>query len=994
VENPNKQREREREKGKIGRRGFSLVELLVVVTIIAILSGVAYVGIQASQRKAKNERMLDDLTAEANVMEQYKRDHLGEYPPLPLGGNKNILCFDAHAEYTHDCAAAAFIQGFVDNDLLGKRYLQEVPTDPWTGSRYVYGRSKDGQYYQVAGLWQNSNGSFEARTQDNLYKGFPLPSIVRAFDGPNFVVQRGGFLPYSADARTLTATARNVNGAAFVTLRSGSDEESPLFTGQLLAQGMKVRTGAGRADLYFSDGSVTSLEANTRLELKNLTVAKNDQGGIITRITAKLIGSTGKIWNKVVRLSQNSEFNVETTSAIAGVRGTEFGVDLSGGSEALTVLSGRIQVNNTAGTLVDFVDSVPGNQLGDADVTAPVKVTLGGAAVSPILLTPDEIRTIQNDFYNTLTLTNEMAPRVLGVAGGTVTVQNIYRTMGLDPSPAGAVTIPGSRISLEYTNAAGETVPFPTTFGFPDLRNGGSDYPLALTGDWSGVRLRFEEFSSAAPAPGDLPLSASAWSTPALTIGTGTALSGADLGNGGTEAAASEPALRTLNFPTVAVPDFLTGISSGAGVWAETEGYDFAAPATYEITSDEGICAGTGTMTASPQSLSFTATLPDRVNRAECRLRVRLTLGGTTLERTGLVPVQRSNPPTGAVSSAVTGERPGFIDISSRSSGDTLTFTFRVNVVDHTAASVDVRTPDPGGASLLTSPVPLTGTGEITGTAAVDLTRATTLRRGATNTVLFRLTSTPPGGTAETLDYPFSFPLGRPTVTRIRFDLPSAEVAPGASVRLRVVAVDSNDTALTTASAPVDVTDLCDWTGATVTAADDLTALATATDGTVLTPICTIPDTARVTIGGRVFAFASGISTLSTTVTVRAPALSLCPAGVREDSGGCWIMTAGSCTTACSALTSPLRARAMRCNNPVAPDTGWNDVGCSQCLALNAGAAGLVCYSDVGGAPISDGSAPFFNVARGVSRCNYRASGTSLNCDSPPSLGRRVCKCE
>ena len=68
---------------------------------------------------------------------------------------------------------------------------------------------------------------------------------------------------------------------------------------------------------------MTSLEPDTTLELRTMEVAENDKDSIITRITSKLF--SGKIWNKVARLSRTSEFNVQTTSAIAGVRGTEYG---------------------------------------------------------------------------------------------------------------------------------------------------------------------------------------------------------------------------------------------------------------------------------------------------------------------------------------------------------------------------------------------------------------------------------------------------------------------------------------------------------------------------------------------------------------------------------------------------------------------------------------------------------------------------------------------
>ncbi|MFH0820770.1 MAG: FecR family protein, partial [Candidatus Peregrinibacteria bacterium] len=334
-------------------RGFSLVELIVVVVIIGILSGVAFVGIQKVRQKADNERMLDDLIAIANAMETYKQDHFGKYPDIKtqIGGKQNVLCFDGNAQYVHDCYAPemTFIQGYVDNALLGKRYLPEVPVDPRTGSRYVYGMSADGQFYQVAGLWQNDDGGFEARTQDNLFKGFPLPSVIRAYDGPNFVVQRSKeFLPYNPNARVLVARAQNVTGSVIVTPVPGGTrcdvDPNKLCPGDLLAQENTIITTSdnGSVDLYFSDGSVTSLEPDTTLELKAMEVAENNKDSIITKITTHL--SAGRIWNKVVRLSATSEFNVETTSAIAGVRGTEFGVIANGGTEQVMVRSGRVEI--------------------------------------------------------------------------------------------------------------------------------------------------------------------------------------------------------------------------------------------------------------------------------------------------------------------------------------------------------------------------------------------------------------------------------------------------------------------------------------------------------------------------------------------------------------------------------------------------------------------------------------------------------------------------
>ena len=342
----------ERENGI--RTGFTLVELLIVVAILAVLSGTAYIGIQRSQVRVMNEKVMDDLSAIENALNQYKQDN-GTYPTPSitepqLEANKNVLCFGEDLSYIHDCSKALFMQTQVDNDLLTKRYLQEVPTDPRTHSRYVYGVTSNGKYFQVAGNFEEDKGTWTARISGNL-EGYPfLSGLIRAYNGPDFVVNNEGWLPYSPDHMSITATLTNIDGNVTI-------DDEPAFDGDSVESDSTIKTTSGSsAVLYFSDGSITYLDgtvdpngATLRL-LPNSKVEKNDKDSIITKIRLKL--TSGKIWNKVARLAAESEFNVETTSAIAGVRGTEFGIEAT--DNKLTVFSGIVVARMKDGNELDL----------------------------------------------------------------------------------------------------------------------------------------------------------------------------------------------------------------------------------------------------------------------------------------------------------------------------------------------------------------------------------------------------------------------------------------------------------------------------------------------------------------------------------------------------------------------------------------------------------------------------------------------------------------
>jgi len=148
------------------RKGFSLIELLVAITIMLILVGVAAFFLEDYTYKAKVAKAQQDLDMFANAINYYEaleaKNFVGYNYLNALNTDSNfttwynalVASYDAGATWAAAGGAGVPWHDFSTNALhsLVGSYLKTVPTDPWgskyylnTAAGYVASLSADGK---------------------------------------------------------------------------------------------------------------------------------------------------------------------------------------------------------------------------------------------------------------------------------------------------------------------------------------------------------------------------------------------------------------------------------------------------------------------------------------------------------------------------------------------------------------------------------------------------------------------------------------------------------------------------------------------------------------------------------------------------------------------------------------------------------------------------------------------------------------------------------
>lgn len=146
------------------RSGFTIVELLIVIVVIAILAAISIVAYSGIQQRARDSQRTNDIATLQKALEMYHADN-GGYPTC-LGatyqpGGTRSACSSGDA---------AFISA------LSPKYLTTVPKDPIN--------SGESTYKYVFGSKKNGAVTYSATADDN----YVLIASIESKGGP-YVVQ-------------------------------------------------------------------------------------------------------------------------------------------------------------------------------------------------------------------------------------------------------------------------------------------------------------------------------------------------------------------------------------------------------------------------------------------------------------------------------------------------------------------------------------------------------------------------------------------------------------------------------------------------------------------------------------------------------------------------------------------------------------------------------------------------------------------------------------
>lgn len=308
----------------MNKKAFSMIEILISVSIIIILAIVATTTSNNLKNNSNNSKVVSDLNTIENSLVSFK-EQSGSLP-LP---NWNNNFFDKNWSYVHSFTStwAFWVYGKFTENSLEKRFLDITPLDPRTNQYYSYGVTKDSNQFEIAWvIWEKDNYIskivWDYTAEDWLY------SIIREYNWPNFISDKSTNLPYNPEEKVLIATDTNWN---------------------IYKKWDTINNNTwNNLEIFFSDWSTSIITPWTIVNLNELDFPK--ENNLVSKINLFL--QAWSIWTKATRLWEESSFDIVTSDTTASVRWTIFKVEvLANSSTEVHVIKWKVEVIDNRNTI-------------------------------------------------------------------------------------------------------------------------------------------------------------------------------------------------------------------------------------------------------------------------------------------------------------------------------------------------------------------------------------------------------------------------------------------------------------------------------------------------------------------------------------------------------------------------------------------------------------------------------------------------------------------
>jgi len=136
-------------------KAFTLVEIIVVVSIVALLTTFGFSSYTSAQRRARDTKRVADMNELINAINLFQLERR-------RGPIEDDFCESSIGNAGSSCPVnppqTGWVQGGLWNDLVGGGYLKELPIDPLNNSQYYY-------YYEPTNPPPNSGGQLWYRSE-------------------------------------------------------------------------------------------------------------------------------------------------------------------------------------------------------------------------------------------------------------------------------------------------------------------------------------------------------------------------------------------------------------------------------------------------------------------------------------------------------------------------------------------------------------------------------------------------------------------------------------------------------------------------------------------------------------------------------------------------------------------------------------------------------------------------------------------------------------